>query len=256
MTAPTFRDGYRRLKQAQKSSKGAPMYSLIVNRPLGRVFAALAYQLRLTPNQVTIVSACFTFTGIALIALAPPGPVAAALITIALVLGYALDAADGQLARLLGGGSLQGEWLDHVVDSFKIATLHLAVLIGMYRFFDVDRVWLLVPLVASAVTTVHFFGMLLTDLLTRLELAKRGDRPAKAQGSMLASLAKVPTDYGFLCLGFVLWAWPAVFVYFYLFVTVATSAYTLLVLVVWWQRLRGLDVAAAQAELPLEDTNG
>lgn len=256
MSRGTFGDGYRRLKQAQKSSKGAPLYSLVVNRPLGRVFAAAAYQMRLTPNQVTLVSACFTFAGIALIALAPPGVITAVLITAALVLGYSLDAADGQLARLRGGGSLSGEWLDHVVDSFKIATLHLAVLIAWYRFFDVDPLWLLVPLVSAAANTVHFFGMLLTELLTRVELAKRGERPVKEPGSMIMSIAKVPTDYGFLCLGFSLWAVPAIFGYFYLVVTVAMCGYTLLVLVVWWQRLRRFDQVAAQAELPLEEMNG
>ena len=43
----------RRLRQAQKSAKGAPPYSLYINRPLGRIFAAAAYQIGLTPNQVT-----------------------------------------------------------------------------------------------------------------------------------------------------------------------------------------------------------
>ncbi|WP_231979255.1 hypothetical protein [Tessaracoccus coleopterorum] len=54
---------------------------------------------------MTLVSAFFTLTGIALIALLPPGPVAALTVTSALVLGYALDAADGQLARLRGGAA-------------------------------------------------------------------------------------------------------------------------------------------------------
>ena len=65
------------------------------------------------------------------------------------MLGYALDSADGQLARLRGGGSLTGEWLDHVIDSFKISTLHLAVLVMAYRFFPTPTWWLLVPLVFS-----------------------------------------------------------------------------------------------------------
>jgi phosphatidylglycerophosphate synthase len=48
------------------------------------------------------------------------------LITVVLVLGYALDAADGQLARLRGGGSSLGEWLDHMIDSAKVVGPHLA----------------------------------------------------------------------------------------------------------------------------------
>ena len=38
---PAFSENYAKLQAAQKSSKGAPLYSLLVNRPLGRVFAAL-----------------------------------------------------------------------------------------------------------------------------------------------------------------------------------------------------------------------
>ena len=54
-------------------------------------------------------------------------------VSLLLILGYALDSADGQLARLLGGGTPEGEWLDHVIDSAKLATIHLAVLVSLYR---------------------------------------------------------------------------------------------------------------------------
>lgn len=247
MDTPSFGQNYRTLKKAQKSSKGAPLYSLLVNRPLGRVFAAAAHTVGLSPNQVTAISAAFTFSGIAIIALVPPNIVTAVLITAALILGYAFDAADGQLARLRGGGSLTGEWLDHVVDTFKIATLHAAVLISMYRFFDIADEWLIVPIVAGAVGTVHFAGMLLTELLTRLAHAQRGDKPEAQPGSWLMSLAKVPTDYGVLCLGFVLWGWPIAFTYLYLVITVATTVYTLLILFVWYKRLQRLDMATRES---------
>ncbi|MFT4295309.1 MAG: CDP-alcohol phosphatidyltransferase family protein [Micropruina sp.] len=240
------RINYAQLQAAQKSSKGAPIYSLLVNRPLGRLFAAVAHRLGMTPDQVTAVSALFTFTGILLIALVPPSPALAVGVTVALVLGYALDAADGQLARLRGGGSLTGEWLDHVIDSFKIATLHLAVLISMYRFFDVTPIWLLVPVVFAAVYVIHFFGMLLTDLLTRnARLRKGDDTPAPSAASPLMSLLKLPTDYGLLALSFLLLAVPVAFQWFYLFLTVANAGYTFLVLGAWYRRLRALDAELA-----------
>src|SRR5215212_8183135 len=162
-------DSLHCLRSAQKSSRGAPVYSLVVNRPLGRLFAALAHQARLSPNQVSAISATWTLAGIVLLAALPPNWVTALLVTAALVVGYALDAADGQLARLRGGGTLAGEWLDHVIDSIKIATLHLAVLINIYRFFSVDPAWLFIPLIFAATYIVHFFGMLLTDLLSRVQ---------------------------------------------------------------------------------------
>lgn len=240
---PAFKESYSRLQAAQKSSKGAPLYSLLVNRPLGRVFAAAAHRVGLTPDQVTIISAAFTFTGIALIALLPPSLGQAVSVTLLLVLGYALDAADGQLARLRGGGSLTGEWLDHVIDSFKIATLHLAVLISLYHFLVLPPAWLLVPILFSAVYVIHFFGMLLTDLLTRnarLTLQLGREEPQRA--SPLKSALKLPTDYGVLCLSFLLLAYPPAFLWFYLFLTLANTGYTALILVSWYRRLRALDV--------------
>lgn len=244
----TFSDDFARLQAAQKSSKGAPLYSVLVNRPLGRVFAAAAHQIGLRPDHVTLISAAFTLSGIALIALLPPSLTTALLVTIALVLGYALDAADGQLARLRGGGSMTGEWLDHVIDSFKIATLHLAVLISMYRFFDLDPRWYLVPLAFSAVYVVHFFGFLLTDLLARIAHLRLGKpQGPKAPGSTMMSLLKLPTDYGLLALSFVLLAAPTAFAWFYLALTVANAGYTFLVLPVWLRRLRALDAELAAA---------
>ncbi|MBO1031378.1 CDP-alcohol phosphatidyltransferase family protein [Tessaracoccus sp. SD287] len=237
-----FSDSLARLRYAQKSNKGAPLYSILVNRPVGRVLAAAAHKAGLTPNGVTIVSALFTFSGIAVIALARPSLGVGVLIAALLVLGYALDSADGQLARLRGGGSMLGEWLDHVIDSFKIATLHSAVLIMMVRHYDLARSWLLVPLAFGAVYVIHFFGMLLTELLARVAHAKAGvPMPPKGKGSTWVSLAKLPTDYGLLCWIFVLVGWPTIFLSVYAILGLMTAAYTALVLVTWARRVAALD---------------
>lgn len=242
---PSFSSSLRALQQAQKSNKGAPLYSVLINRPLGRVFAAAAHQLGMTPNQVTAVSACFTFSAILIMMLVPTSPLVGILIAILLALGYALDAADGQLARLRGGGSLLGEWLDHVIDSFKIATLHLAVAVAFFRFTDGPTWWLLVALGFSAVNVVHFFGFLLTELLTRVHYAKKGEAlPAKGAPSMLMSLIKLPTDYGLLCIVFLLFGFPHVFIWIYLFLFAVSAGYTALVLLRWRSRVAALDAEA------------
>ncbi len=239
--ATSFRDSLRNLKSVQKTSRGAPIYSLVINRPLGRFFAAGAHQLGLTPNQVTIISAVFTFSGIAALAALEPGVPTALLVTVALVLGYALDASDGQLARLRGGGGVSGEWLDHSVDSVKIATLHLAVLIMAFRNFEVPTWWLFVPLAFSAAYVVHFFGMLLTDLLTRVRVAQTGSPAVMTASSRLLSVLKLPTDYGFLCLSFLLLAVPSAFVVVYTAFAAAMIGYTALVLPRWYGRLKRLE---------------
>jgi len=241
---PSFSEARARLKSAQKSSKGAAAYSRYVNRPLGRVFAAAAASLGLTPNVVTVISALFTFAGLALVVLAPPTVPTALAVTVALVVGYALDSADGQVARLRGGGSLAGEWLDHMVDALKTATIHLAVLISWFRFTSLPDGLLLVPLGFSAVAVVIFFGLILTDFLRRLH---RGSsemilvRPGRT--SLLYSLAVLPFDYGLLCLSFLLFWWTPGFAVVY---TALFAANLLVVPIVWarWLReMRRLDRA-------------
>jgi phosphatidylglycerophosphate synthase len=239
----TFRSSLEALRTAQKGRKGAPPYSLFVNRPLGRVFAAAAHTAGLRPNQVTVLSACFTFAAIAVLALGPATwwvglPVAAGL-----VVGYALDSADGQLARLQGGGSLTGEWLDHMIDSVKVSVLHLAVLITMYRSFVLENeLWLLVPLVFAAASGVHFFGMILIELMARVRRAERPDvAPAAPAPSLRNTLLKLPTDFGVLSLAFALLGAHAVFLGVYAFLALATTGYTLLVVGKWYRDVRGLD---------------
>jgi phosphatidylglycerophosphate synthase len=237
-----FSAALRRLSRAQKSSRGAPAYSLYINRPLGRVLAAAAYSVGLSPNQVTAVSAVFTFAGLAVLALGPATVLIGLLVAVLLVLGYALDSADGQLARLRGGGSLGGEWLDHTVDSVKVVAFHLVVLVVLYRGFDLDPRWLLVPLAFAVASSVHFFGMILVDLFRRLRIAEAGG-PAAAMPapSRLSSLLKVPTDYGVLCLAMLLLGSPGPFLAVYTVLAAAMVGYTALVLGKWRRDIAHLE---------------
>ncbi|GAA4359810.1 CDP-alcohol phosphatidyltransferase family protein [Angustibacter luteus] len=237
---PGFRETRQRLSQAQKTTKGAPAYSRYVNRPLGRSFAAAAYLLGRTPNQVTAVSACFTYAAIAVVFLVRPQWWVGVLVAALLVLGYALDAADGQLARLRGGGSPAGEWLDHMFDAGKVATLHLAVLVAVYRFYDVADGWLLVPLAFSAVSSVAFFGMILNDLLRQRQVAATGVPIERGGTSRLRSLLVIPTDYGFLCLAFVLFGVPAAFFPVYCLFFLANAGFLALAVVKWFHDMQAL----------------
>ena len=66
---PGLEETLRRLRAAQKGhARGAPAYSVYVNRRIGRLLAAFAFRAGLSPNQVTALSALHTFAGIALIA--------------------------------------------------------------------------------------------------------------------------------------------------------------------------------------------
>jgi phosphatidylglycerophosphate synthase len=243
--AEGYRDVVRRLSSAQKTARGAPGYSRYVNRRIGRYLAAAAYQLGLTPNQVTVLSALCSAAAIAVLALVHPAALMGVLVTGLLLLGYALDSADGQLARLRGMSSTSGEWLDHMVDAAKISSMHLAVLIGLYRFADLHSArYLLVPIGFCAVTAVLFFGMTLNDQLRRIDAATRGvPNVAPSNPSGLRSLAMIATDFGVVCAVFLLWGWQDGFLIGYAALFAAHVAFLALASVKWFRDMQGLDAA-------------
>ncbi len=233
----SYRDTVRRLAAAQKSGRGAPAYSRFVNRKLGRLFAAAGFHLGLTPNGITVISAAFSFSGLVLLAAMRPSWWLGFAVTALLVVGYALDAADGQLARLRGGGSVTGEWLDHMVDCLKISTLHMCVLINWYplprhRPTDgrPDR-----RAVAPRPDGLRGrrCGVVLRPDPQRAAGPGAGLRSASPTSaasadaetpSILVSLLKVPTDYGLLCLIFLLLGASELFVGAYTLMFVGSAA--------------------------------
>ncbi len=242
----TFADALRQLALSQKTSIGAPAYSRYVNRPAGRILAAVAYRLGCTPDQVTAMSALFTFSALAVLALMRPTWWSGILLTGLLVIGYALDAADGQLARLRGGGSPAGEWLDHMVDATKISALHLCVLISAFRFFRFSSpAWLLVPMGFAVVAAVLFFGMTLTDQLRRMSAASTGVKVPRAAYSRWRSVLVAPADYGLLCFAFLLLGVPHLFFAVYCVLFVSSAGFLALAAVRWHREMRRLPVASS-----------
>lgn len=199
-----------------------PAYLRYVNRPTGGWLASASYALNLTPNHLTALSAAFSFAAIAVLCLIHPSTLMAAAVTLSLLVGFAFDSADGQLSRVRGDGRPSGEWLDHVVDVAKTASLHGAVLVSLYRFTDLaGSPWLLVPLGFGIVNVTFFFGMMLRDQL--------GGRPPRDAGtaSLTRSLALLPMDYGTLCLIFATLASTQLFLGFYTALFVSTCLFTI-----------------------------
>jgi phosphatidylglycerophosphate synthase len=232
--AETFREALGRLRHAQKSGKGVSLYSRYVNRPAGRVLAAGAYRAGLTPNQVTLVSAAFSFAGVAAVALVAPGWPLAVGVYLALAVGFAFDSADGQLARLRRESSAAGEWLDHVVDCGKITALHAAVLVSLYRFFDLPgEGWLLLPLAFQFSAVLIFFGGLLTDKL----LPEAPAAGPAAPPSRLRAVALLPVDYGVFCAVFLLLGDRRLFLAGYLVLCAAYALFLAAFGIKWFRAL-------------------
>ncbi|CAM5680115.1 hypothetical protein SALBM311S_05842 [Streptomyces alboniger] len=229
-----FAEVLRQLSTAQKPSKGASLYTLFVNRPAGRVLAAVAYRVGATPNQLTVLGALFTFPALAAVALLPPGPTMSLCIGAALAVGFALDAADGQLARGQRSGSPSGEWLDHVLDCVKIVALHLVVLVSFYRFFSLPSpAFLLAPMVFQLAAVVIFFGGILTEKL-KLRTPGRGQAGSTAG---LRSVLLLPVDYGLTCISFLFLGSQHVFLSVYCALLLAHVLFMAVFLVKWFREL-------------------
>ncbi|MCB5274220.1 hypothetical protein BJG92_01750 [Arthrobacter sp. SO5] len=236
----------KELAAAQKTAaRGAPAYSRYVNRRLGRLLAAVALRAGLGPNAITALSAVFTFTGIALLVLFPPSGGLGVGVALCLIVGYALDSADGQVARMQGSGSPAGEWLDHMVDAVKTSLMPLALAVGLYRFGAVDTWWLLVPLGAAVVSAVLFFSMILTEQLRRQ--AGRSSVASTAGRSWVRSVLVVPMDYGILCLSFAFYGMLPLFVVIYTLIFAATAAFLVLASIKWFRELSTVQPASTPA---------
>lgn len=206
------------LGAAQKPGAGVPAYLRWVNRRLGRWAAALAFACGGTPNQVTALSGLASIAGMAVMALVPPSVSSAVTASVLLLLGYALDSADGQLARLSRSGSRAGEWLDHVVDAARLPAFHLAVAISLYRREDMTQMWpVACAIVFMLVASVWFFAQNLAEQLM-------GTRPVvgRVDAPVWVSFAKMHYDVSTLYLLVLLLPWVWVFVTGYVALLVLT----------------------------------
>jgi phosphatidylglycerophosphate synthase len=181
--------------------------------------------------------------GISLLALGSPGALLGVAVAVLLAAGYVMDSVDGQLARLRGGGSKSGEWLDHTIDCFKVSLLHLAVLVSWFRFpFYSSTAVLLVPIGFEVVAMATYFGLILMPTL----------RVAPAFGVPSVPLVEnrwrkwllLPLDYGVVCWSFLLLIWPPLFAAAYFFMFLASAGGLALALRKWWRELRVLDAAS------------
>jgi phosphatidylglycerophosphate synthase len=207
---PAYRDVLVALGAAQKPGAGVPAYMRWVNRRLARPLAAAAVAAGLVANAVSVLSALVSATGLALLMACPPSWGLGLGVAGLLALGFALDSADGQVARVTGTGSPAGEWLDHVIDAVRTPAIHLAVLVALLAHHRVESGWLAVPLLYTLVSVGIFMSQILAEQLRRATLATRPPAvvpspPAPPGAGVRRSLLLLPTDFGLLCWVFALW---------------------------------------------------
>lgn len=188
MSRLSYAEARRALASAQKAGAGVPAYLRWVNRPLGGQAAVIAATWGGSPNGVTALSATVGAVGVGVLAGFPEwwaGPVSAVL----LLIGYILDSADGQLARIQGRGGPAGEWLDHVVDGVRAPLVHIAVAVHLLR--TDAALWLVL---VAALFSVLVSGWFLSQLLAEKLLPKEPRSTEDSRRGILESFIKQPQD--------------------------------------------------------------
>lgn len=215
-----YRAATAELASAQKSGAGVPAYLRWVNRGLGRRAAAAAYVVGLSPNAVTLVSGIVSVGGMAVLVFLPLTPVSALAAMVLFLAGYALDSADGQLARLTHTGSTAGEWLDHVVDSVRLPLVHLAIAACLWRA-GLPLWSVVVALLFLVLSSAWFFAQTLAG---KLSVGASDDGSAAEGTPDWVSFVKLPYDVGTLYLAVAALAYPPLFMVLYTALFVVTGA--------------------------------
>ena len=215
----SVRDRYAALAHSQKVPRMVPAYTLYVNRRLGRALAA-ACPNWVTPNGLTLLGSAVSYGALCLLWVIPVGSRTLLSVGILLVLAFALDSADGQLARLRRSWSVFGGWLDHVLDAGRTCLIHISVAAFFVRS-DQSFGTLVVSAVFLVSAILPYTGMLIVD-------AAR-DKGTMSKPNMRATPVRswvlLPTDYGILCALFLLTPWPRLFTAGYALLAVGSAIY-------------------------------
>ena len=118
---------WRDLLSRRFDTRDQALMTTWVSQRLGSVAAALACRIGLSPNAVTVLGLLVMLVACLVYALGT-GACAWLLAAILWQLGFALDCADGQLARATGRSGPFGAWLDVACDHVRQSAIALTVL--------------------------------------------------------------------------------------------------------------------------------
>lgn len=183
-----------RFRAAHQVATRSTLWTNCVNGPIGSVICALLVGTRVSPNALTVSS--FVVVSLAALpyALGQTG-LAAALALFALgQLGYALDCADGALARLKELSSAYGAFLDVVFDRLGHLVLLTLIAVGALVSSGADALAVQLSLGSLVVTSCT---LAFAVNFRALELAQTQSSPRESDGAARALLASL-VDYGFM----------------------------------------------------------
>lgn len=118
--------------RASKKKQDINWWTEWVCRPPAAVVVYLMRNTRVTPNQITFLSAVVAAAAAAMFALLP-GHAGLVIAAVVYELSFVLDCADGQLARLRKISSVLGHMLDFLMDELKAMLIFACVAVRLWR---------------------------------------------------------------------------------------------------------------------------
>ncbi len=198
-----------------KAHRGGGLYSEAVSQRLGALIAFTAARARLKPTVVTLASVAVSLTSSLVLALRADAvtPWIAVPVLLGWQLAYALDCADGQLARATGQASPAGARVDVLCDVVSHVAL-VTALVSVAR----PPLWLGAFFAASwmiNIVTSVLAGGVAPSLLT--------------SGSLPTRVIKLVRDYGALVLtaGLIVLFVPSILIWYLAGVATINSAFLL-----------------------------
>jgi phosphatidylglycerophosphate synthase len=160
--------------RASKKQRDINRFTQFVARPPAAVVVYFLAKTRVTPNQVTFLSALVAAGAGAMLVLLP-GHAWLVAATLVFELSFVLDCADGQLARLRQIASPLGHLLDFLMDELKAMLIFGCVAVRLWQE-TLDERMLLVGLAGLFCLAS---GLMLTSFMRRPEF---GAKPAAEAG--------------------------------------------------------------------------
>lgn len=193
MNIKTIKQNYSWLNNFQKKGAGTPAYTRFINRWLGKILTSVLACFNISPNVISITSSIITIITFFLFFMVTSFWQSFILV-ILLYFAYALDSADGQLARLLNKQSKSGEWLDHTLDAIKIPLSQgTAIFLIVAHKFPEKSVLFFYLIILSLACANFLSGILKSKLFpnyssTSVQISEKHN--------IIRSFITLPLDYG------------------------------------------------------------
>lgn len=209
------------------ANRGGNLYTQIVSQRLGAILALTGYRLGLAPTALTLVNLVFGLGAAALIVIVTPSALAgsmpwwpfAIVAAVAWQIAYALDCADGQLARAADRGSPAGARIDILCDVVTQSSFVAAVVAVAVAYTPDVPMWF-----------VGLFSSLwMVNLVTSILATSGSNSSIVPSKNLVVELIKLIRDSGVIVLAMplILIVQPQWMVWFMVFFTITNGLFLL-----------------------------